>query len=63
MHDGGVLDHDQLLAWCRDVHDPRIELFGERGSLNYTVGFTGVTNGFVVSMATQTVKFTSSLLV
>ncbi len=27
---------------------------------NYTVGFTGVTNGFVVSMATQTVKFTST---
>ena len=29
-------------------------------SANYTLSFTGVTNGFVDSMATQTVKFTST---
>jgi len=32
---------------------------GSAGS-NYTLSFTGMTNGFVVSMATQTAKFTST---
>ena len=57
--DGGGHDLDQLLARPRELHHRGLELFGQYAGADYSLTFSGVSNGLGVTKATPVITWAS----